>query len=93
MKAYPQVDFSRWRTEKKGKNKSMPSSSLIIHKKQKIILSFLFSELNQETIPYWQDAANLRKFFDDYAATAGINPLDSDSWHARNLGELKSLEV
>jgi len=40
-------------------------------------------------MPRWNDAANRKKFFEDYAKANGFDPLDPINWYSRPLSAIK----
>ena len=42
---------------------------------------------------YWDNAANRRLFFDQYAKDAGFDPLDGGAWNAVHSRDIMALKV
>lgn len=42
---------------------------------------------------YWDDAINRRKYFEDYAAFHGFDPLIPENWRSHDVNTLRDFKV
>jgi len=82
QKAYPEVDFKEW--------KYLLGEPIAVVLSSHILMLFLLE--NEKPGTQW-DVATLRKWFDDFAARKGIDPLDPNNWVSIRARELRSQPV
>jgi len=49
--------------------------------------------LNTKPANYWDSIEHQRKYFLDYAAIKGFDPLDATNWNSVTYGEITAVQV